>query len=170
MKVVIQPDNLQNLTTTQRQFELEIAQVLEYGDIQAISNISGIGYKYLDSQLSPNDERKSYLFGALQIICALDQVSPDRGEKVWQILAKIRELNKPAHKANLSVNDEIAKTNKEFSDIWQARLDGKSLYEQLGEIIEHEAQTAKLKMAVIDEINAEKDSFDKPQTRLKRVA
>ncbi len=168
MKVVIKPEN-PLMKTTQRQFELEVAQVLEYGDIQAISNLSGIGYKYLDSQLSPNDDRRGYLYGALMIICALDEFSPERGERVWQILSKARELSKSPGKTQ-SVRDELVKTNKEMADVVEARLDEKPLYEQLTEVVELVEQAGKLKAAILNKINAEKDSFDKPQTRIRRVA
>lgn len=159
-----------SLNHTQKEIELEISKILIRKDITDISNLSGIGYSYIDQQLNPNDERKSYIYGALQIICALDEISPERGEELWQLIRKIRESSKPLNtNENLCVNTELAKSEKEFSDVWKAKLNDKSLYEQLTEAVENEAQAIRLKEAILTAINKERETCNSSRSRLKAV-
>lgn len=113
------------LKYSQKEVELEVSRVLESGDITHISQIAGIGYSYVDQQLNPNDERKSYLFGALQILCALDDISDERGEAVWKILTRCRELSKKPKAQNKSKRAELMhKVIEELGDVVSVNMNG----------------------------------------------
>lgn len=158
------------LQFTQEEVENAVAKHLHHGDRVEIARNSGLSESWVKRQLNPDDPEQSSYFRTLLIQCALDEVSPERGEQVWQEICQMRELSKKRVKStNVCVNAELTKTNSEFDDIWKARLNGKSGYEQLGEICEAETQLSKLKDAVIAEINEEKESFDSPRTRIKAV-
>lgn len=159
------------LQFTQKEVEEEIADILIHSDRRNISIKSGLGESLVKRQLNPNDYLvPSSIYVALQIVCALDEISPERGEAVWQKMEQLRKLSKPQTvTAKRCVNTELIKADDEFSDIWKTRLNGKGLYQQHTEICETISQLQILAKAVLDEINAEKDSFDSPRTRLKAV-
>ena len=154
---------------TQKEVEIQVAEILENGDITSLSHLSGIGYSYIDQQLNPNDERQSFIYGFLRIQCAFDALSAERGEMLWQLVKKIREASKPIQNCELSPVAELVKAGKEFADVWEARLQGKTGLEQIGEINESIAQLQQLKKAILNEINLEKDSFDSDRSRFKAV-
>jgi hypothetical protein len=157
------------LIFNQKEVELNVADILATGDITKISNLTGIGYSYIDQQLNPNDERRSAIYCALLIQCAMDEISPERGEQLWQLITKLRESSKPVDFSPMSASREAGKFAKESGEALQARLDQRPLYEQLEEAMEAEAQAKKLKMAIISEINAEKEEFNAARTRIKAV-
>lgn len=146
------------LDFTQKQIELDIAEVLENGDITKISQISGIGYSYVDQQLNPNDDRKSVFYGALQIICALDEFAPERGEKVFQIFARFRELSKKRQTGLKDLNLETSKLNREVAEFVGAKLEGKPYQIQLKELLDIEKQILEVKAALIEEFNILKET------------
>lgn len=142
------------LKFTQKEVELAISNILEDGDITKIHQITGIGYSYVDQQLNPNDSRRSCLYDALRIICAIDEIDPVRGEKVFRDLTKKRELSKPAGTQITSdLNEATADLNKEIGEYVATRLTGKSFPEQMKEFLDIEAQMTRVKQALIDEYN-----------------
>lgn len=145
-----------SLKFTQKEVEIEIANCLESGDIKAISNISGIGYSYIDQQLNPNDERKSAIYQALLIVCALDEEDAKRGEKLWQKIVYFRECSKPENANDDCLDFCAAALAKESTEAVAARLTGKNLVEQLKEVLDAETAIAKLKAGIISQINKEK--------------
>ena len=145
------------LNFTQKEIELEIAAVLESGDITDISNITKIGYSYVNQQLNPNDERKSYIVGALEIVCALDEISPIRGEKLWQKIQNFREASKNSGCDEFCLDAGAAAVATESTDVASARLTGKTLLEQLAECVEAESAIVRQKEAIIAEINKQKE-------------
>ena len=146
------------LEYTQKEVELELRDQLKHGDIRRVSLLSGIGESYLEAQFNPNDERKSAAFVFLQIQCALDEISAERGERFWQTIVRFRETSKKRKKSALSVARELAEFHRESADVTGARLCEQSLDSQLREILEAERQLALLKEAVLQEIEAEKAS------------
>lgn len=145
------------LKFTQKEIELEIAQILADGDITAISNISGIGYSYVDQQLNPNDSRRSCIYDALRVVCALDERSPERGEKVWKAISRRRELSKPAAAVSgasgANLNHESGELNREIAEYVSARISGKPFNEQISEFLDIERQLIRVKQALINEYN-----------------
>lgn len=154
---------------TQKEFELEISRLLQYEDIEGIARNSTIGYSYVQSQLSPNDSRKSYLFGAIQTLVAAYKTRRELGEGMKRIFLSHLEAEIPCDESFANADLEAGKTVKEFSDIFSARFEGKSGLRQIGEINECIAQLRKYKDSVIAETNAEKESFDSVRNRLKVV-
>lgn len=145
------------LEFTQKEVELEIAAILEDGDIKDISNISGIGYSYIDQQLNPNDARKSYIFGCLLIACALDKSAPERGEKLFRTIIKFRELSKKRNLTEICVNAETSKLNTEFSQFINAKIEGLPHSVQLSEVVDIISQAEKVKEALIADYNKAKE-------------
>ena len=119
------------ISITQKEFELGVSKELVSGDIAKISQISGIGYSYIDQQLNPNDERRSYLFGALQIICAIDEISTARGAAVMQLLIDARNASLPGHLNTNTVNEEAARVSGNCSAVLSSILAGKPETEQV---------------------------------------
>lgn len=156
------------LKLTQKEVELDVAKILEHGDIADIAPLTSIGYKYLDAQLSPTDERKSHIYGFLEIICAYDETHPERGEELWQLVKRIREASRAKNPTGCA-DAEAGKFAKESGEAISARLQGKSKYEQLKEAVEAESQATKYKEAIIAEINAEKETCNSSRSRLKLV-
>lgn len=146
------------LEFNQKTIELEISAVLESGDITQISRVSGIGYSYIDQQFNPNDERKSAIFCALKIICALDEISAERGEMLWNLVAGFRERSKPKKAAGGCLHSCAASVSKESSEAVSAPLLGKPLLEQLKETLDAETAIKKQKQAILDAINNEKEN------------
>lgn len=148
-----------SLEFQQKKIEKEISDCLEYGDITKISNLSGIGYSYVDQMLNPNDPRKSFFVGMLELQCAIDEISPTKGEAVWQIIARHRELSKKNHSpADLCLNTETGKLNRETAEFITAKLTGKNAHDQFAELLDIEAQLAVVKKQLIAEFNQEREA------------
>lgn len=67
---------------------------------------------------------------------------------------------------NLNLDAELAESIKEDADVAIAHVNGRSLYEQLKEVDESIDQKGRLRTAIIEAINAEKDSFNGGKTRV----
>lgn len=155
------------LQFTQNEIEREVAAILRHGDIARISQVSGIGYSYVDQMLNPNDERKSYLVGALEILCALDEIDPVRGNKLFQKLASFRELSKSERSDDGScINASTSKLHKEVADVVGAHLEGKCYYDQLNEALEARDAIEKQISIILQKINEEKETEGGARLRL----
>ena len=137
----------------QKKIELEISEVLKRGDIADISEASGIGYSYLDSQFNPNDPRMSYIVGALIVLCAYRQVSNERAIKVKQIFDREFELAAPTLELSLCARHETGMLAKEVTDIVIKSLEGCPAEVILTEIMEAERQLKNTKYALINEFS-----------------
>lgn len=154
------------LQFTQKEIEQIVAEILEHGDITKISNITGIGYSYVDQQLNPNDERKSYIVGALEILCALDEVDPERGETLFQKFTAFRDCSKKHDPALQCLTESTVSVNREAADVVNSNLSGLSLYEQLSETIESESAIKQHKENLLAAINKEKESLNGSRLRV----
>lgn len=154
------------LCFSQKEIEQKVAEILKHGDIKDISNISGIGYSYIDQMLNPNDERKSYIVGALEIICALDEIDELRGEKLFLLITKIRKLSKKRKTSQECLTSSTADLNKEIGDVVNAHLEGKCYYDQLAEVIEAKAALDRQERNIISKINEEKETPNAKRLRL----
>lgn len=136
------------LKFSQEYIEKEIARVFVHGDITDISNISGIGYSYIDQMLNPNDTRKSYLVGALQILCALDEKDSDRGDELFRLFSKFREMSKDPAEDGDCIQAGTRKLNREVADVVNAHIAGHDLDVQLKEVLEAEEAVRDLRRSL----------------------
>lgn len=155
------------LQYTQKKIEQKIAENLEHGDITKIANITGIGYSYVDQQLNPNDERKSYIVGALELICALDEIDKVRGERLWQQMITIRDSSKKQDSKDNCLKISLQNFHKETNDVISASLKNndlnklsiKDLNKLLIESVEAESSAKIYKETIISAINIKKSAF-----------
>ena len=146
------------LQFTQEEVERELRDIVKHGDIREISLNAGIGEKYLSSQLNPDDERKSYAFGFLQIQCALDRASSERGDEFFEAVKRFRDLSKLRKLKDLCAHSETARLLDEKNEFICARLEGLPYPKQLSELDDVIRQAQKLKEALTEEhLNAKKE-------------
>jgi hypothetical protein len=157
------------LQFTQEEVEKEIADILVHNDRAEVSRITGIHISTIKQQLNPDDERKSFTYSFLQVLCALDQISPERGEQLWLKVQQFREMSRPASLRPLCVESEAVRNTVESTDVTLATMKGLPLYEQLAEVLEQIAQAKRHKQAIMDQINAEKATENGHRTRLRRA-
>ncbi len=146
-----------NMGFTQKQIELDVANILKNGDITQLHLKTGVGYSQLDQQLNPNETRKSPVFQFLVLQTAYDAISPERGEQLWQVVTKYRELEKPVV-GEICVQTEASCIAKEVGELLSVHIAGKSHYERLNEVNDVLAVTERYKQGILDEINLEKAS------------
>lgn len=141
----------------QQEIESEFEEIVNRTDRAEIARITQIYPSVIYAMFSADDERKSFMFGLLQIQCALDDIDAERGEKFWQALGRFRELSKKRNPHfNPCVGVETGKLNKEVADVVSAHLAGRTFYEQLKEVDEAEAQLKLTKQAILCAIDEEK--------------
>jgi hypothetical protein len=147
------------LMFTQKEVEIAFDDILKHADRAAISRITGIYNGVVDSMFNPNDERKSALFIALQILCAEDEIDETRGEALFQKIIEFRELSKKRKPSNAhSLAAATSLLNGEFKEFICARLEDLPLEKQFTELVDIEAQLAVTKQALIDEYNKQKET------------
>lgn len=152
----------------QHEIESAASDILIHTDRTEIARITGIYRGVVTSMFDPNDERKSAVYVALQIICALDEIDPERGQALFQKITEFRELSKKRRPAELkSVATETGKLNKEVADFVCAKLEGKPHTVQITELLEAQAQLETVKQNLFDEYNALKET---PRETSLRVA
>ncbi len=146
------------LQFTQEEVETALRDIIEHGDIREISINTGIGEKYLSSQLNPHDERKSYAYGFLQIQCALDRVDTNRGDEFFEQVQRFRDLSKLREIKDLCSKTEASKLVTENAEFLCSQIKDKPLPEQLSELDDVIRQAQKLKEALTEEhLNAKKE-------------
>jgi hypothetical protein len=146
------------LQFAQHEIEEAINDILKHADRIDIARITGIYKGVVEGMFNPNDERKSAIYIALQIICALDEIDETRGDALFQKIIEFRELSKIRRPANVkSLKTETGKLNCEFAEFIAAHLEGKPFDKQFAEFMQIEAQLAVVKKGLLDEYNALKN-------------
>jgi hypothetical protein len=139
----------------QYDIETAISDTIPHGVRKQVAAITQIYPSMLYGMLNPDDERKSYQFGTLQIQSALDQIDINIGDRHWTQLEWFREMGKPLICQGKSVSVETGKLAKEVADVIHTYCTGKNLADQLKEIIEAERQIETTKKAVLEAIEKE---------------
>lgn len=136
------------LQFTQEEISRAIRDIVKHGDIREIAIISGIGEKYLYGQFNPDDDRKSYIYGYLQIQAALDRVNAERGEELFLAVRRFRDLSQLRKNLDLSARTETEKFLKEQDEFLMSRINGLNYAEQIKELDDVISQAKHLKMAL----------------------
>jgi hypothetical protein len=136
---------------SQHEIEARISKILAVGDETRIAERTGKSAAFYSQQFNPHDDREANITKAIRDVCALLDVSQERGAQLKCLIVSIIDRHVEV-KGNLCTNHELEKADKEFSDIWKARIAGKSPEEQIVEIVQSEHQLEQLKKAVINEI------------------
>lgn len=147
------------LLYAQDEVETEIADIIKHGDQKKIAAIVGVHSTYIEQQCNPSDERKSWIYQALQFLCAEDDIDAGRGENLWQMMCRFRDLSRKRVKQNLCVGVETGSLNKEVADVVNSHLQGKTFYEQLKELDEVDAQSKRTRSAIMCAIDAERKNI-----------
>lgn len=123
------------LSFTQEEVERELADVLMHGDLTEIARISGNAESTIKRQFNANDhEAASCAFRTLQVACALDDISPERGERFWKTLERLRDISKKQPRAKKLPGNAVGRLNTEVAELVQAALDGRPFSAQMKEL------------------------------------
>jgi hypothetical protein len=128
--------NEMTLKFSQREVENELRDCFPNGEIRAVSIESGIRESYLDRGINPNDDHVSFSYRYLQVQTALDETNPEMGERHWQAMHRFRVLSLPKGSQAVDIHQEVAKSDKETSELTGAVLTNESLDKQLKEALE----------------------------------
>ncbi len=146
----------------QTEVEKEFEKIVDRDDRADIAKISQIYPSVIYGMFNADDERKSFMFGVLQIACALDDIDCGRGEAFWMALSRFRELSKKRKPQDSPcVSSETGNLNKEVADVVSAHLEGKTFYDQLKEVDEVVLQAERTKHAIMCAIDKERELLAK---------
>lgn len=151
---------------TQNEIEHPLSDAVPRGIRKEVARITGLYESVVYGYFNADDERKSPAFCLLLIQAALDHAAPEVGEAHWQHIVRFRELSKPVESQSLCVKAELSGSLKEDNDLITAHVNGKSLYDQLKECDESLNQKRRLRSAILEAINTEKNQFNAGKTRI----
>lgn len=144
---------------TQYEVESAISKILAFGDETEIAKRTGRGASYYSQMFNPDEDRESNIHKVLKEVCAEIDIDFDRGMALFNLFKSFIERH-IVTRLDLSVNEELDKADKEFGDIWKARLQNKPPSVQLTEIVQAETQLNELKRAVVCEVAKEEIRFN----------
>lgn len=138
------------------QFEVESAinKTLAFGDETQIASRTGRGSSYYSQMFNPDDDRESNFHKVLREICAEIDVDRERGIALFCLFKSFVERHIETDEQICPVG-ALEEADKEFSDIWKARLKGKTKDAQLLEVEQAEMKIKILKQAIANELRDE---------------
>lgn len=80
-----------NPVITQSEFEHDMKDILKHGVIKAMAEYLGVSHTLLVQQFNPDDERTSWIFRALSVQIALDEIDPEAGRKLFDLFVTYRK-------------------------------------------------------------------------------
>jgi hypothetical protein len=146
------------LNFSQHEVEGRLQQHFPYGTAERLSVLTGRNPSQLIQELNPNSDRESPSYRFLQIQCALDAHDLKLGQAHWLQIIEFRETSLPDEAKQYDLDTASLRNHKESFDVAQARMAGKSLYDQLKEVLEQEAAVAGNKQAILQAIHAEQSN------------
>jgi hypothetical protein len=145
------------LALTQNEIESQISDTVPHGKRRDVARLTGTYESVMYAYFNADDARKSPQFETLAIQAALDELG--LGDEHWNVLCRLREVSKPQRVENgLCLNSTAVANHRESSDVVDAVMKGKSLYDQLAEVDEQIRAACNHKRAIIEAINSEKDN------------
>jgi hypothetical protein len=140
---------------TQIQVETQLSDNLPHGMREDIARETGKYPSVVSGWFNPDDERKSPYFTVLLIQAAIDNLDPDIGDIIWNVMTSMREASRPARRKpqkHFNADEEMGRMSKEVSDVIHARCSGLPIAEQFREIKEAREQIDRYESAVKDEL------------------
>lgn len=150
---------------TQYEVEKELGKIVDDVCRQDIAASTGIYPTVVYGYFNPNDERKSPYFETLLIQAHVDAKNPECGARLWEAMNRLREMSLSESRPQC-VATEMAKSIKEDADVHSTHVSGASLYDQLKEVDESIRQKENVRAAILEAINAEKETFNGTRNRL----
>ncbi len=146
-------------TFSQHEFEAAIYRTLKYGDETLLAEAAGKSPGYNSQKKNPGDPRESLWYRAARDFYNLIADDGTSGCKALEVFNSFAKSALPRD-SKLCVDTEISKHLSETADVTIGRLKGQSLYDLLNEAVESESQAARVKDAILAEINKEKSAVN----------
>lgn len=101
-----------NPVITQSEFEHDMKDILKHGVIKQLAEYLGVSHTLLVQQFNPDDERISWIFRALSVQVALDEIDPEAGAKLYNLYALYRERGKGRDEDEIAADNQRTLLNK----------------------------------------------------------